>query len=823
MSKSNSKHPTKPRRDESGSGKKPGKQRDKRGTGRNPRPETDQASASARKEKRIPFPTKDQVLDFIRTSPVPAGKREIARAFNLRGSDRIPLKALIKELEKEGAVDRGRARRLSTPGSLPEVTVVQVIGPDADGDIWARPIDFPEDDAEPQIVIIEDKKADKPLAPGDRVLVRLEKTDADIYEARPIRRLQARSERVVGVFEKGQHGSGRLIPTSKRVKTEFVIDARDVNGAKSDEIVIAEVEPARRLGAPRARVVERVGRIGEAKSVSMISIAEHHIPFQFPPAAQEQAEAATAAPLGNRTDLRDIPLVTIDGDDARDFDDAVWAAADDNPENPGGWRIMVAIADVSWYVRPDDALDRVARERGNSVYFPDRVVPMLPEELSNGWCSLRPYEERPVVAVEMVIDANGRKLRHHFMRGLMRSAARLTYEKAQAAIDGHPDDLTGPLLEPVIKPLYGAFRSLLKAREERGTLELDLPERRVFINQEGAIERIVPRDRLDSHRLIEEFMIAANVAAAEALEKKHWPCMYRVHDQPDATRVEALREFLDSLGFNLARGQVLRPKHFTRLLIQAKDTPYAEMISSLILRSQAQAVYAPENLGHFGLALTRYAHFTSPIRRYADLLVHRALIGAYGFGDGALDKSATAEFAETAVHISGTERRAAAAERDAIDRYVAAFLADKVDAEFDGRISGVARFGLFINLKDTGADGIVPISTLPQDFYDHDEARHALVGRRSGRTFQLGQSVTVRLVSADPLTGGVTLELLSAEPLTEGSDRPFARTSQPFKNQRQKSKKPPQGRPKNIRFGGDKGRVKGKAGGKPGKKSKKRR
>ncbi|WP_374372982.1 ribonuclease R [Dongia sp.] len=729
------------------------------------RPRKGKSSKSSQAEgKAVPFPTKEQVLEFIRTSPVPVGKREIARAFHLRGQDRIPLKALLKELEQQGEVDRGHAKRLAAPGALPEVTVIQVIGPDADGDIWARPIDFPEDDAEPQIIVIEDKKLDRPLAAGDRILARLERKDADVYEARPIRRLQSRAERVVGVFEKGPHGSGRLIPSSKRVKTEFVVETRDVNGAKQDEIVVAEVEPARRLGQPKARIVERIGRIGEPKAVSIISIAEHHIPFQFSPAALEQAETATAAPLGNRTDLRKVPLVTIDGDDARDFDDAVWASADDHPNNPGGWRIMVAIADVAWYVRPGDPLDRNAWERGNSVYFPDRVVPMLPEELSNGWCSLRPHEDRPVLAVEMTIDANGRKLHHKFMRGLMRSAARLTYELAQAAMDGNSNELTAPLLDPVIKPLYGAFNALLKAREARGTLELDLPERRVFIDKEGRIDRIEARARLDSHRLIEEFMIAANVAAAEALEKKRWPCMYRVHDRPDETRIEALREFLATLDFNLAKGQVLLPKHFTRLLEQAKGSPFAEMISTLVLRSQAQAVYAPENLGHFGLALPRYAHFTSPIRRYADLLVHRALIGAYEFGEGALEKSDPKDFAETGVHISATERRAAAAERDAIDRYVAAFLADKVDAEFQGRISGVARFGLFINLRGSGADGIIPISTLPNDFYDHDENRHALVGRRSGRRFQLGQSATVRLVSADALTGGITLEMLSAEP-----------------------------------------------------------
>ena len=766
MSKSNSRRPEKDAA--TPAPKKRGKQKSVRG---------DKPSAKA-----VPFPTKEQVLDFIRTSPIPVGKREIARAFHLRGQDRIPLKALLKELEKEGTVDRGHARRLAAPGALPEVTVIQVIGPDADGDIWARPIDFPEDDAEPQIIVIEDKKLDRPLAAGDRILARLERKDSDIYEARPIRRLQSRAERVVGVLEKGPHGSGRLIPTSKRVKTEFTVDARDIGGAKPDEIVIAEVEPARRLGQPKARVVERIGRVGEPKAVSIISIAEHHIPFQFSPAALEQAETAVAAPLGNRTDLRKVPLVTIDGDDARDFDDAVWATPDDNAKNPGGWRIMIAIADVAWYVRPGDALDRNAWERGNSVYFPDRVVPMLPEELSNGWCSLRPHEDRPVMAVEMTLNANGQKLHHKFMRGLMRSAARLTYEQAQAAIDGNPNDLTGPLLEPVLKPLYGAFQALLKAREARGTLELDLPERRVFITKEGQIDRIEARERLDSHRLIEEFMIAANVAAAEALEKKRWPCMYRVHDRPDETRIEALREFLDTLDLRLAKGQVILPKHFTQLLGQARGTPYAEMISTLVLRSQAQAVYAPENLGHFGLALQRYAHFTSPIRRYADLLVHRALIGAYEFGEGVLEKVEPKDFAETGVHISATERRAAAAERDAIDRYVAAFLADKIDAEFVGRISGVARFGLFVNLRGSGADGIIPISTLPNDFYDHDEDRHALVGRRTGRRFQLGQTVTVRLVEADPLTGGITLELRSAEPLGPEPDRPLGPSRGPARN-----------------------------------------
>ncbi|WP_119302245.1 ribonuclease R [Dongia deserti] len=711
--------------------------------------------------KHVPLPTKEQVLAFIRESEGPVGKREIARAFHLKGADRIPLKAMLKELEKEGQVDRGRKRQLAAAGVLPEVTVVQVIGPDADGDLWARPVDLRPDDAEPKIVIIDDRKIDRPLGAGDRVLVQLKQTDADVYEARAIRRLQSRAQRVVGLFEKGKDGFGRLVPTDKRIKTEFSIHPREIGSARTGDLVIVEAEPARRLGTPKARVVERIGRADEPRSISLISVAEHQIPFQFSPAALTQAKEAGPATLGKRTDLRDVPLVTIDGDDARDFDDAVFAEPDKDAKNLGGWRLVIAIADVAHYVRAGDALDKAARERGNSVYFPDRVVPMLPEELSNGWCSLKPNEDRPCMAVEIIIDANGNKLRHRFMRGLMRSQARLTYEQVQAAHDGRPNDLTGPVLKPIIEPLYGAFRALLKAREARGTLDLDIPERRVFLGEDGHIDRIVPRSRLDSHRLIEEFMIAANVAAAEALEKRRQPCMYRVHEPPDPARVEALRQFVDGLGLKLARGQVIRPKHFTRLLEQATKTPYAAMIHTLTLRSQMPAVYAPGNLGHFGLALQRYAHFTSPIRRYSDLLVHRALISAYGFGNDGLPTDAAATFEPTGQHISATERRAAAAERDAIDRYVAHFMAERVGENFDGRVSGVARFGLFVTLEETGADGLLPVGMLPPDFYDHDERSHALVGRRNGRVFQLGAQITVRLAAAQPLTGGLSFELVA--------------------------------------------------------------
>jgi ribonuclease R len=583
-------------------------------------------------------------------------------------------------------------------------------------------------------------------------------------------------QRVVGVYEAIPGVGGRLRPTDRRVKTEFRIAAADADGARPGELVLAEALHTHRLGLLQARVVERLGQFGEPRTISLISIHEHDIPTEFPRAALDQAVAAKPVSLGERTDLRQVPLVTIDPEDARDHDDAVWAAPDPDPKNRGGFRLLVAIADVAHYVRPGDALDREAERRGNSVYFPDRVVPMLPEALSSDLCSLRPGVDRPCLAIEMTIDRQGNVLAHGVRRGLMRSAARLTYEQAQAARDGRPDEVTAPLLDGVIAPLYGAFAALLSARERRGTLDLDLPERRVVLAN-GKVARIEPRRRLDSHRLVEEFMIAANVAAAETLESKRLPCMYRVHDSPDPVKVEALREFAASLGLSLARGQVIRPAVFARLLEQAARTPHAAMLNELVLRSQAQAAYSPENIGHFGLALRRYCHFTSPIRRYADLLVHRALIAACSLGAGSLPADAAARFAEIGERISATERRAAAAERDAVDRFTAAFLAERVGDILIGRVSGVTRFGLFVTLDESGGSGLVPIGSLPADYYDHDERRHALVGRRRGRVYTLGETVAARIREATPVTGGLVLELVEddadpAEPASWAGRKP---------------------------------------------------
>lgn len=718
-----------------------------------------------RTKKDAPFPTKDQVLEFIKDSPTPVGKREIARAFHITGENRVLLKHLLKELEGEGQVEKGEGRRLAPPAALPPVGVVVVTDIDSDGETIARPQNWPhEDEPAPKIFMRPEKRGHPSLAVGDRALARLSRLSDGTYAGSTIRKLDGgpREAQIVGTYELARDG-GRLRPAERRAKAEFAITPENAGGAKPGQIVLAELLPSSRMGLKQARVVEVLGSLEEPRTVSLIAIHQNGIPTTFPRAAIEEAEAAEEPSLEGRTDLRDFPLVTIDGPDARDFDDAVFAEADADPNNPGGWHLLVAIADVSFYVRPGSALDRSAFDRGNSCYFPDRVVPMLPEQLSNELCSLKPQVNRACLAVHMWIDKDGNLKRHKFVRGLMRSAARLTYEQVQAARDGQPDETTGPLMENVIDPLYGAFEVLARARAQRGTLELDLPERKVRLDEAGHIVEISVRERLDSHRLIEEFMILANVAAAEALEARSAPVMYRVHAEPARDKLEPLSEFLKTMGYSLPRGQVMKPENFTRILEKAAGSPESELISTVILRAQAQAVYQPENIGHFGLSLVRYAHFTSPIRRYADLVVHRSLVRAYKLGDGGLTDEEAGRMDGIGEHISMTERRAATAERDAMDRYVAAYLSERVGAIFTGKVGGVTRFGLFVTLSETGADGLVPVSSLPDDFYDHHEAMHCLIGRRTGRTFRLGTQVKVRLMEADPIAGSMVFHLVDPE------------------------------------------------------------
>jgi ribonuclease R len=672
-------------------------------------------------------------------------------------------KRVVKRVKHRGkAIPRNGVRPAHRPlaggasGRLGDTAVVQITGTDRDGDALARPVEWERAAGVPPTILMHPERQGSPaLAPGERVLVRLKPLGPGRYEGRTLRRIGETPGRILGVFKRGR-SENRIIPTDRRSKAEWIVPGGQDAGAEADEIVVAEpVAQHPHLGLKPARVLERLGKLGDARSISLIAIHTHDIPQIFPDAALQEAKAAGGVGLGGRTDLRDMKLVTIDGADARDFDDAVFAEPD--PEQAGGFRLMVAIADVAHYVPCGSALDRAAQTRGNSVYFPDRVVPMLPEALSNGWCSLRPDEDRGCLFVDMRIDRGGRKTSHRFGRGLMRSAARLTYEEVQAAQDAH-DDLGLPLVH-----LYAAYRALLAARLERGTLDLDLPERAVVLDGEGRVTSVAARPRLDSHRLIEEFMVLANVAAAEELERVHAPCMYRVHAPPSEEKLEALRGFLLTLGVSLSAGNQLHPRDFDRVVRRYAGTPESQLVSEVMLRSQSQAAYSPDNIGHFGLALPRYAHFTSPIRRYADLLVHRALINGLRLGPDGISDAQAAELPEIGERITATERRAQQAEREAIERYLTAFMAARVGGRFAACISGVTRFGLFVTVTETGASGIVPFATLPDDFWQYDEREQTVTGRRTQRVYRLAQDVDVLLSEANPVTGGMVFHVLESD------------------------------------------------------------
>ncbi len=709
------------------------------------------------------IPTKQEVLDWISANPTLTSKRDIAKAFGIKGADRIDLKRILKELEADGHLEK-RNRSYRDPDRLPPVSVLQVKAPNVDGDLFARPLEWHGEGVEP-IVLLVTRASDPALGEGDRILARLTVVHEEDhnYEARLIRRIGTNPRKIVGIFRKGAEG-GRIVPIDKAGQTEWLVADGAVLGAKDGELVEAEqAGPKNRMGLPRARIVERLGDPTAPKAVSLIAIHQHGIPDDFPDKVIEEADKAKPVGLKGREDLRDMPLLTIDPADARDHDDACYAHADDDPKNPGGHVIWVAIADVAAYVKPGTALDREARKRGNSSYFPDRVVPMLPDRLSGDLCSLHEGVPRACIAVRMQIDAEGNKIGHRFVRGLMRSAASLNYTEVQEAIDGNPNDRTGPLLDTVLNPLYAAYAALKKARSVRQPLELDLPERKIVLSDAGEVTSVAFRDRLDAHKLIEEFMILANVAAAETLIAKRRPLLFRVHEEPAPEKLESLRETAQAAGLNLAKGQVLQTRHLNALLNAAAGTEDAELINLTTLRSMAQAYYNPENFGHFGLALRNYAHFTSPIRRYADLIVHRALISAHGWGKDGLTEDEIARLEETATHISDTERRSMMAERDTTDRYLAAYLSERVGNEFSGRISGIARFGAFVKMDETGADGLVPVRSLGREFFHFDREAGTLMGSDTGLIIAIGQRVTVRLTEATPVTGGLELELLSID------------------------------------------------------------
>lgn len=717
------------------------------------------------------FPSKAEVIQWIEANPTKTNKRDIGRAFGIKGAARIDLKRMLKELTAEGVLAK-RRKVYRDPDNLPPVSVLSVTGPDSDGDLFAAPVEWGGETTPPRILMIA-KKGDKALAAGDRVLARLNpvKDQEYAYEGRLIRKIGTGPSRLMGLFRVGSE-SNRIVPIDKKSDREWLVPDGATHGAKDGELVEAEqIGPRSRMGLPLAKVVAVLGDPSAPKSVSLYAIHAHGIPDEFPDDVLLAAEKAQPVKLGKREDLTHLALVTIDPADARDHDDAVYAHADDDPANEGGHVVWVAIADVAHYVAPGSKLDREAKKRGNSTYFPDRVVPMLPEALSGDLCSLHEGAVRPCMAVRMVLNAAGNKISHRFTRGLMKSHASLNYIQTQAAQDGDADAQTKPLLKTVIEPLYAAYAAALKERANRQPLHLDLPERKIELSDDGHVTSVAFRDRFDAHKLIEEFMILANVCAAETLEAKKQPFLYRVHEEPSPEKLDGLREVVTAAGLILAKGQVLKTQHLNRLLDAAAGTDNSELISMSVLRSMTQAYYAPSNYGHFGLNLKRYGHFTSPIRRYADLIVHRALISAHGWGQDGLSPDDIDNMEQLGEAISLTERRSMLAERDTNDRYLAAFLSERVGNEFDGKISGIAGFGLFVKLSETGADGLVPISTLGREYFHHDADSQTLTGEKSRLVLKLGQKATVRLAEAVPITGGLMFELLAVDgkPMPKGS------------------------------------------------------
>jgi ribonuclease R len=757
--------------------------------------------------KQVPFPSKEEILAFIAEKPGQIGTREIARAFNLKNDRRVELKRMLRELADEGRVEANR-KKLHHPGALPQVTLADITGRDNDGELIATPTEWDEDahGAVPRIRITT-RRRPRPgevAGVGDRALLRVEETSEDDvrYSGRVIKIIDKAKVRALGIFRALPGGGGRLVPIDKKQAGKELAIPRDATkDAQDGDLIAVSVAQHSRLGLPTARVEERLGSIKSERAVSLIAIHAHNIPHVFPVAVEAEAHSARAADLAGREDWRRLALVTIDPVDAKDHDDAVHAAPDPDPNNPGGHILTVAIADVAHYVRPGSALDREALKRGNSVYFPDRVVPMLPERISNDLCSLRANEDRAALAVRMIIGRDGRKRSHTFHRVLMRSAAKLNYQQAQAAIGGRSDEITETLVDNVLKPLYAAYETLQKARDARGPLDLDLPERKILLKADGTVDRVISPERLESHRLIEEFMILANVAAAETLEAARVPLIYRVHDEPSLEKVEALRQFMATLHISVPKGGAMRAEQFNRILAQVKGQDHEKLVNEVVLRSQSQAEYAAENYGHFGLNLRRYAHFTSPIRRYADLIVHRGLVRARHFGsDGLPENQDIAALTEISAQISAAERRAMKAERETNDRLIAHHLADRIGASFEGRISGVTRAGLFVKLDETGADGFIPARTIGSEYFRYEEAMHAMVGNRSGETHRLGDRVSVKLVEAAPVAGALRFELLSEGRIMTGAqhrppDRPGGRSHQQMRREKPfRGKKPYRGK-----------------------------
>lgn len=795
----------------------------------------------AKKPGPAGLPTRQQILDFIASSDTPAGKREIARAFGLSAQDKIALKALLKDMADEGLIDSAPGRAFHKMGGLPKVTVLRIVDADDSGTIWAVPERWEAEGVPEPRLRVRERSKKSALGVGDRILARTEEA-GNGWIAHPMKKLERGEALMLGVLHE-EGGKFWLQGIEKKERRDFPVS--DTGGASVGDLVLAE--KAGRPPRMTARVTQRLGDPFEARSFSLIAIHKHSIPNVFLDELIEEAGRVAKLPLktpplpgevaarsadgggfpgesspsdqpspsvakatatspggggfGGREDLRHLPIVAIDPADARDHDDAVWAAPDDDPSNPGGFRAIVAIADVSFYVRPGSLLDKEARRRGNSVYFPDRVVPMLPEILSADVCSLKQGEDRAAMACHFRVSKDGKLSGWRFSRAVIRVAANIAYEDAQAAIDAlaekrKPDSVSSEMTQEALVPLWQCWAALSKARDAREPLDLDLPERRIVLDEKGRILSVAPRERLDAHRLIEDYMIAANVCAAKALEAKKAPVMYRIHEPPSREKLVALKDYLETFDVPFALGQVTRPATFNHVLKRIGDSDFKPQVMEQVLRTQTQAYYGPANHGHFGLALGSYAHFTSPIRRYADLVVHRSLVSAYRLGDGGLSADDAANMERVGEVISTLERRAMEAERETVDRYVAAYLSEHVGQVMEARITGVANFGFFATVDGVGGDGLVPARDLGTEYFRYDEKSQALIGDESGDRFVSGQHLQLRLVEANPVSGALRFELPDGKGSAGGGARDDRRRGGPKRVIKHR------GRPANIKHQG---------------------
>ena len=715
------------------------------------------------------LPDDDALIDYINSCAQPPRPRDVARAFHLDVELRPALRRRLRNLAETGKLTKQnqnptRQVEALVETTMPEISVLEIFGFDDDGNGYARPVD--DDTTDIHICVRLSRREGRAPAIGQQILARLSQIEPSYYEARIIRVLDRQPKHIFGIAiatkrnKLGKHLSGKnfiLQPAmrGKRDRLNLVVPA-DMTITDGD-LVEAILQSDRGRISKSARVIANLGNSTQSGAFSTLALAEFNIRHEFPEAVIRETESLKRLEVQGRRDLRQIPFVTIDGADARDFDDAVYA----EPVDYGGWRVIVAIADVSHYVRPGSAIDREAQLRGNSVYLPDRVVPMLPEAISNDLCSLLPHQDRAAIVADMIIDQDGQRQSFKIERAIITSHARLTYDQVKAVYDGTRDEADCAVPHGALHSLFGAWRVLTIDREKRAPLALNLRERRIIMAENNTPIRVEQRSQNEAQRLIEDFMITANVAAADRLIAAKKLCVFRVHDTPDPKKAASLTKLAKTIGARFPIGQVLRPHHFNQILKAAEGTADMTTINEAVLRSQAKAVYSVDNIGHFGLALRNYAHFTSPIRRYADLLVHRSLNDAAtksGQPEDGLGRILHDKMAEICTHISETEANAAAAERRTIDRFAAALFESRLGEIVQGVIVATTSFGAFVRIDDGAADGLLPLHALPDDFYDHHELTERLEGRHTRWVFAAGDELKVKITEVTAVSGGILLD-----------------------------------------------------------------